>query len=349
MACGGRTQLDDLGAGTPLATGGATQGGSQPTAGSTPLGNTGGTTAASSTFKPQSPSCQNLTTLCQGESCCTAISVPGGTFPMGRSTSSKSADYFEGGYSWELPEHTATVASFSLDKYEVTVSRFRQFVTDYNRWHTTYGFPLAGAGFNAANTATGWDASWNSRLPTDPASLVDTLKCNNSSDTHHATWTDAPGDNEGFAINCVSWYAAFAFCIWDGGRLPTEAEWEYAAAGGNQNRLYPWGPESPDSNNANFGDTDDTPLLAVGSKSAGVGYWGHLDLAGNMNEWVFDYYADYTFSTCTDCAQTSGSFRVIRGGSWGRYAIDLRAAMRDHYLSTDPNVCSRDTGIRCAR
>ena len=352
MACGARTKLDDLAAGASLPSGGATQGGSQTSAGVTSLGGNigaGGTTSISSTFQPQSPSCENLTSLCQGESCCTTISVPGGTFPMGRSNNSQSSDYFAGGYTWEAPEHTATVAGFSLDKYEVTVGRFRQFVGDYYRWHTAAGNPQELAGLNPSNSMTGWDSTWNPRLPADTASLVVTLKCSSSSDTHHATWTDTPGNNEVYAVNCVSWYTAFAFCIWDGGRLPTEAEWEYAAAGGNQNRLYPWGAESPNSNNANFADTDDTPLLAVGSKPAGAGYWGHLDLAGNMNEWVFDYYADYTFATCTNCAQTSGNDHIIRGGSWGRYAIDLRVAMRDYYYSTDPDISSRDTGIRCAR
>jgi formylglycine-generating enzyme required for sulfatase activity len=89
--------------------------------------------------------------------------------------------------------------------------------------------------------------------------------------------------------------------------------------------------------------------MAVGSLPAGAGYWGHLDLGGNMNEWVYDYYADYTFNACTNCAQTSGTNRVIRGGSWSRYAMDLRAAMRDYYLSTDPDISSRDTGVRCTR
>jgi sulfatase modifying factor 1 len=350
MACGGRTKLDDLAAGAHVATGGAmTQGGSQSIASSTPFGSTGGTTSASSTFKPQSPSCRNLTSLCQGESCCTAISVPGGTFPMGRSNSSQSADYFQGGYFWELPEHTATVTSFALDKYEVTVGRFRQFAADYVRWHSLNGNPQPAAGVNPNNGATGWDQSWNWSLPLDQATLVATLKCDSSSGNSHITWTDTPGNNEVYAINCVSWFTAFAFCIWDGGRLPTEAEWEFAAAGGNQNRLYPWGHDAPNWSNGNFSDTDNTPLLAVGSKPAGAGYWGHLDLGGNMNEWVYDYYSDYTASSCTNCAQTSGSARVLRGGSWNRYAIDLRAAMRDYYYSVDLAVSSRDTGIRCAR
>ena len=59
------------------------------------------------------------------------------------------------------------------------------------------------------------------------------------------TWTDAPGDNEQLPMNCVGFYEAFAFCLWDGGRLPTEAEWESVAAGGEENRLYPWGSTAP--------------------------------------------------------------------------------------------------------
>jgi formylglycine-generating enzyme required for sulfatase activity len=268
---------------------------------------------------------------------------------MGRSSNSQSSDYFPAGYAWEIPEHTATVSNFTLDKYEVTVGRFRQYVGDYNQWHFGNDNPIAGAGFDSANSTTGWDASWNSLLPADAAALIVTLKCDNSADNYHTTWTDTPGNNEDYAINCVSWSTAFAFCIWDGGRLPTEAEWEYAAAGGSQNRLYPWGPEAPNLNNANFSVSDNTPLLAVGGKPAGAGYWGHLDLGGNMNEWVYDYYSDYTANACTNCAQTVGSVRVLRGGSWNRLPIDLRAAMRDYFYSTNPNVSSRDTGIRCAR
>src|SRR6185369_11301256 len=105
-------------------------------------------------------------------------------------------------------------------------------------------------------------------------------------------------------VNCLDWYEAHAFCIWDGGFLPSEAEWNYAATGGDQQRVYPWSspPSSTamDSTNAVY---DGAPLLVVGSKSAGGdGRWGHADLTGSVAEWNLDWYASPYASPCADCA-----------------------------------------------
>jgi formylglycine-generating enzyme required for sulfatase activity len=263
-------------------------------------------------------------------------------------------------YPEEQPEHSATVSKFALDKYEVTVGRFRNFVKEYDTWHRDNKNPKTGDGANPNTPGTGWGQSWElaaTDLPADAAELIASLKCSSS----YQTWTDSDGTSvtEAYPINCLMWYHAFAFCIWDGGRLPTEVEWEYAAAGGEQNRLYPWGSKAPDSTLANY---DNAPLTVVGSKltTGGAGFFGHADLAGSMWEWTFDWFATEYYGTggkpvvCNDCANTTKPppssdstliDRTFRGGGWYNVARLLRSAFR--------NAPERDTqngiGIRCAR
>ena len=145
------------------------------------------------------------------------------------------------------------MSTFRLDKYLVTVGRFRQFVAAWNNgagWlpaagsgkhtHLNGGLGLANSG--AAGTyETGWVATDDSEIaPTDA-----NLDC----DSAYNTWTSSAGTQENLPINCVNWWEAYAFCIWDGGFLPSEAEWEYAAAGGSQQREYPWGSTDPGTAN----------------------------------------------------------------------------------------------------
>jgi len=300
-----------------------------------------GACQAGTCLVPDAPSCKNLTSKCQGESCCTSIPLPGGTFAMGRSEDSAAADYYPAGAANELPEHQATVAPFALDKYEVTVGRFRKFMAAYDSWHAVNGNPTIGAGAHPSIAGTGWGQSWavgGEGLPADAATLRTKLEFT-------STCTEATGV-ETDPVACVKWYVAFAFCIWDGGRLPTEAEWEYAAAGGNQNFLYPWGKSEPADNLANYAGT---PFVSVGSRPAGAAYWGHQDLAGSLWELTFDWLADdyYAKGVCVNCANTTpASARVIRGGScfWG--GTNLRAASRGSY---DPIYYDNNIGFRCAR
>jgi formylglycine-generating enzyme required for sulfatase activity len=282
---------------------------------------------------------------------------------MGRSEDSSSSDFYpitslgDSPNDWELPEHTATLGAFALDRFEVTVGRFRKFVSAYTTWHDQRQKPRPNDG--ASGTGTGWSAAWDSLLPSDATALATAVSQTNCA---NATWTSTVGNNESSPINCVSWYIAFAFCVWDSGRLPTEAEWEYAAAGGAENRLFPWGGNVPTSARANYkGALDASPDMVVGSKPLGMGYFGHLDLAGSMQEWTLDYYDQYSSVPCTDCAVLPPSnadfttvMRVTRGGSWDYPGTELgtgdwalRAAQRNHYQAK--NGAAAGIGFRCAR
>jgi len=245
------------------------------------------------------------------------------------------------------------VSSFALDKYDVTVGRFRTFVAAYeNGWRPTVG---SGANPHVTVGDTSWRAGWDdsqgngTNLP-KPGAFTDTLHLACSS--IYQTWTPEIGANENKAINCVNWYEAFAFCIWDGGRLATESEWEYAAAGGSDNRLYPWGSAPPDCSYANFYHGNfcsggQGSVAAVGATPKGAGRWGHADLMGNVWEWIFDWYADYAATATHDSAESSaGGVRVIRGAGFYGFAPNMLSAHRNHEA---PDALDYFVGVRCAR
>jgi formylglycine-generating enzyme required for sulfatase activity len=180
--------------------------------------------------------------------------------------------------------------------------------------------------------------------------LRSALKC----DATFQTWSDVAGPGDRKPINCVTWYEAFAFCAWAGGRLPTEAEWNYAAAGGAQQRVFPWG-DSIDAQHAAYDCLGDgvascssADILPVGMRSPlGDGRWGHADLAGNMSEWVLDKFLDPYPMPCSNCAALGqGSGRVRRGGAWDdRNPSRLRVSARQ---SDNPLQRMVDVGLRCA-
>jgi formylglycine-generating enzyme required for sulfatase activity len=288
------------------------------------------------------------------DSCCQAAPVDGGTFY--RSYDVATDDHNDMRY-------PATVSAFVLDKYEVTVGRFRAFVNA--GLGTQASPPAAGAGAHPKLAGSGWDSGWNTNLAASTTALAATVKC----DSTYQTWTDAPGANENKPMNCVSWYEAMAFCIWDGGYLATEAEWNYAASGGSEQRAYPWSNPATsttiDCTYANY--RIDSPagmrcvngttgaVNRVGSESPkGDGKWGHSDLAGNVWEWTLD--GDLNAKNeevsppplpCHDCANLTASHdRVLRGGSFDNPASSSRAALRNDFPPTYRNGY---VGLRCAR
>jgi formylglycine-generating enzyme required for sulfatase activity len=286
---------------------------------------------------------------------------------MGRSSSGTDE---AAGETNEQPEHTATlIAGVKLDKYEVSVGRFRKFVEGYpgNK-------PEQDDGQHVGQGLSGWQGAWDTELPEGQEDLIWDVGpgCGNG-----ATWFDDPvevsayGNTELRPIVCVSWYVAFAFCAWDGGFLPSEADWEYAAAGGSENRLYPWGDDAPTKNLAAFDckydgispdcgySTANDPwsdLTAVGTITGGVGRFGHFDLAGNVDEWVMDGYSGsyYDLTACNNCINlTDTTQRVLRGGSYWSSASEIRAAARRSARPEQGTVVDSDIdwsmGFRCAR
>lgn len=224
-------------------------------------------------------SCVGKNLECSGQNCCAAGFVPGGTYNR-----------------LNDPAYPATVSDFYLDLFEVTVGRMRSFVEAYPG-----SIPKAGAGAHPNVPGSGWDENLKMKSTQEELRSMLGLKFDGDYKNPYLPWTDEMGPNENRAISQVTWQVAQAFCIWDGGRLPTEAEWNYAAAGGSEQRKYPWGDEPPTPELAamNYnepGGPYDMASLDVGSLPAGAGRWGHLDLNGGRTEMLYD--ANLEFECC---------------------------------------------------
>jgi len=278
------------------------------------------------------PSCNGLGKICSGQDCCRSLPIPPGQFL--RSCDLSCQEFC--GSSLYFP---AEISAFALDQFEVTVGRFRRFVYEYPA-----SKPLEHSGKNPHNPDDdGWNAVWTASLPTDAADFR--AKLGNADCA--GLWTDTVEGNEPLPINCVTWYEAQAFCIWDGGRLPTEAEWNYVASGG-QSRLYPWSTPSDSSIDQNHAVYQVSQPGVVGLHPLGRGRWQQDDLAGNVSEWIWDGSDEcYTYTYCEDCGKTDASQeKRIRGGDYSSPAASLQVAERKE---ADASARNPSYGFRCAR
>ena len=304
------------------------------------------------------------------ENCCVSPLVNGGTFFRTYSNDG-------GGPGGEADP--ASVSTFRLDKYLVTVGRFRQFVQAWDSGsgleggagyfppsgsgkhaHLNGGLGLTSVGPDAGAYETGWDPADDPQIAPTYANLV--TYCFES---NMKTWTTAPGSQENLPINCVNWWEAYAFCIWDGGFLPTETEWEYAAAGGAApvgQREYPWGSTPPGTANqylitdCNYGSPgcyQVANIAPVGTAVLGAGLWGQLDLVGEMSEYELDWWNQSYVNPCIDCAYlpppptTTPPYKSFRGGAFG----GPFSAPPFPWLRSTESTGGRDyyAGFRCAR
>ena len=237
------------------------------------------------------------------------VRIPAGVFLMGSTDD-------DAKYPDEKPQHKVTLDEYLIGKYDVTNAQFAVFVkaTGYKTTAEREGSGLAYDGRNWVNMK---GADWQR-----PKGINSNLS---GKDNH--------------PVVLASWDDAVAFCAWVSqvsGRkvaLPTEAQWEKAARG-TDGRLYPWGNDTPNANLANFNrSVKDT--TAVGKYSpAGDSPYGVADLAGNVWEWVSDWYDGnyYTNSPVSNPQGiTTGQYRVRRGSGWDKSSTSVRTTHRDSY------------------
>jgi formylglycine-generating enzyme required for sulfatase activity len=181
------------------------------------------------------------------------------------------------------------------------------------------------------------------------ARCVNAGKCSRPEKDGECNW-GKPG-RKSHPVNCVTWHQADAYCRWMGGRLPSEAEWEKAARGGD-GRKFPWGDAEPDCDrvvmSTETGGCGRRSTWPVCSKEEGNSPCGLCDMSGNVWEWVADWYQpDYYLlgPIRNPKGPAQGTYRSERGGSWYGISKYLRASNRDRDL---PGTQDDSIGFRCA-
>ncbi len=234
------------------------------------------------------------------------IYIPAGSFLMGNNGSER--------YSFpsELPQHSVYLSGYWIGKYEVTRGEYRRFIEAGGYSNPGY---WSSAGWN-------WKVSEGRTEPYYWAAAQDWIGGQPFTQT------------ESHPVVGVTYYEAEAYCAWAGGHLPTEAQWEKAARWtGSYPNVYPWGNaweaekcNNWDDHNAAGGGYGRYQTAAVGSYPSGASPYGLQDMAGNVWEWVADWYVSYPGSTSP--FDYTGNYRVSRGGSFSYYGYAGRCASR---------------------
>lgn len=264
------------------------------------------------------------------------VTIPGGTFQMG--------DNFSEGSSDERPVHTVTLSAFRMSRHEVTNGQYAEFLND--AYPSTIKV-VSGVVYAVSDSSNSYPYCDMHSYYSD--SQIDF----NSATGQFTVRTKGERNMVNDPMVEVSWYGAKAFCDYYGYRLPTEAEWEYAARGGLSGNRFPWG-NTINHNDANYladgsaysydtspytsytchpdWDSGGPPYTSpVGSFSAN-GY-GLYDMAGNVWEWCNDWYGSSYYSSSPSSnptGPTTGTYRVLRGGCWGNNAHYCRVALRGY-------------------
>jgi iron(II)-dependent oxidoreductase len=240
------------------------------------------------------------------------VAIPAGSFLMG---STRQVD--RNAYPAEFPQRRISLDAYEIDKYEVSALQFLRFVLATDR------LPLIDWRYDGGNFQ--------------------------ESMMHHP-------------VMHVTWYDAEAYCKWAGKRLPTEAEWEKAARG-EDGRVYPWGNQPAGLSRSNFGRTGLSgpvrdrperlmlypPVISVDKYENAVSPYGVFQMAGNVSEWVADWYNAKYYSSGPDRnppGPSQGTQKAFRGGGWVDSTPAVRAAQRN---GADPNMKMNWLGFRCAR
>ena len=275
------------------------------------------------------------------QDCCEVASVPGGSYNR-----------------FNDPSFPAKVSPFALDVFEVTAGRFRTWV-DVTNGNLRGSAPPAGGGAHPKIKGSGWRTEWNKYLPSSRQEVDRMLGPEETNEPFMAWWTEALdkkvkdrnknkpnilAENTKEALdrkplNCVPWHVLFAFCVWDGGRLPTDAEFGFASTGGNEQRDFPWGnvDAKDKAHIANRNDLSLVPTYEYGSKYATARLYDRT-LGANIFEDNYSFtYGGKTMARTDNAAHIAPvGNKPLGNGKWGH--ADLAGGMFEWMLDEGPIV-----------